>query len=173
MLLAQSEERTMREKLFTLTRQQRDDYERRYKQTDERRIAERIQSLLLLDAGHNREQVARILHVNEKTITRWIRIYVTHGIDGLCTLQSGGNDAARTPEQQAQLSTWLDADVRTTKEAITWVRTTFDVDYTESGMRKLLARLDDRYKQPAVVPAKADRAAQEAWLTDYTQKKPD
>ena len=34
----------MREKLFTLTRSQRDTLERRYKQTNERRIAERYSS---------------------------------------------------------------------------------------------------------------------------------
>ena len=56
----------MREKLFTLTRSQRDDLKRRSKQTAERRISERLQAILLLDAGHNREQVARILHVNPK-----------------------------------------------------------------------------------------------------------
>ncbi len=32
----------MREKLFTLSHKQRDDLERRYKQTSERRISERI-----------------------------------------------------------------------------------------------------------------------------------
>ncbi len=94
----------MREKLFTLSRSQREALERRYKQTAERRISERIQAILLLDAGHNREQVARILHVNPKTITRWIRIYVQAGIDTLCTLQSGNTDAALTPAQQQQLS---------------------------------------------------------------------
>lgn len=161
----------MREKLFTLTGSQRDDLERRYKQTHERRISERIQAILLLDAGHNRDQVARILHVNVKTITRWVQLFVRSGIDILCTLQSGGNDPTLTPAQQAQLVAWLDADVRSTKAALAWVETTFQVRYTESGMRKLLQRMDYRYKQPAPVPAKADPEAQTAWLTSYTEKR--
>jgi transposase len=161
----------MREKLFTLSHSQRDTLERRYKQTTERRISERIQAILLLDAGHNREQAARILHVNPKTITRWIHIYAKAGIDTLCTLHSGGNDAALTPAQQQQLSAWLDVQVRTTKEAIAWVEQTFQVSYTESGMCKLLQRLDYRYKKPAQIPAKADREAQTAWLASYTEKR--
>jgi transposase len=161
----------MREKLFTLSRKQRDDLERRYKQTAERRISERIQAILLLDAGHNREQVARILHLNPKTITRWLRIFVHHGIDTLCTLHSGGNDANLTPPEQAELIIWLDAGVRSTKEAIAWVETTFQVSYTESGMRKLLQRLGYRYKKPVPVPAKANPDHQLAWLDQYLEKK--
>jgi transposase len=161
----------MRAKLFTLTRSERDALERRYKQTHERRISERIQAILLLDAGHNRDQVAAILHVNPKTITRWVHVYVRAGINTLCTINSGGNDPILTTPQQEHLVAWLDSAVRSTKEAIAWVETTFAVSYTESGMRKLLQRLDYRYKKPAQVPAKSDPEAQAAWLTSYAEKR--
>lgn len=161
----------MREKLFTLTRSQRDGLERRYKQTAERRIADRIHAILLLDAGHNRDQVARILRLNAKTITRWVQLFVRADLDTFCTLQSGGNDAMLTAVQQQRFATWLDEQVRSTKEAVAWVETTFQVSYTESGMRKLLQRLDYRYKQPAQVPAKADPTAQATWLERYVEKR--
>jgi transposase len=38
-------------------------------------------------------------------------------------------------------------------------------------MRKLLKRLDYRYKQPSVLPAKADPEAQAAWVETYTTKR--
>jgi transposase len=38
-------------------------------------------------------------------------------------------------------------------------------------MLKLLKRLGYRYKKPAQVPSKADRDAQAAWLTSYTEKR--
>ena len=38
----------MREKLLSLTRSQRDDLKRRYTQTAERRISERLQAILRL-----------------------------------------------------------------------------------------------------------------------------
>lgn len=161
----------MREKLFTLTRSQRDELERRYKQTSERRIAERIQAILLLDAGHNRDQTARILHLNPKTITRWVKLFVRVDLATYCSLQSGGNEAGLTEAQQQQLAAWLDEQVRSTKEVIAWVEQTFAFSYTESGMRKLLQRMDYRYKQPALVPAKADAEAQAAWLASYSEKR--
>jgi len=54
----------MREKLFTLSRSQREDMWRRFKQTDDRRIAERLHAILLLDSGQNADSVSHILHVH-------------------------------------------------------------------------------------------------------------
>ena len=62
----------MREKLFTLTRSQRDDLWRRYKQTTERRVAERLHAILLLDEGRSASDVSAILHLHPKTLKRWI-----------------------------------------------------------------------------------------------------
>ena len=76
-----------------------------------------------------------------------------------------------TDEQQQQFTAWRDADVRSTAEAIAWVEEQFGLDYSDSGMRKLLKRLDYRYKQPSVLPAKADPEAQAAWVETYTAKR--
>ena len=161
----------MREKLFTLNGTQRDALERRYKQTHERRVSERIQALLLLDAGHNRDQVARILRVSTKTIMRWVRLFVTAGIDTLCTLPAGNTDAALTSTEQRDFAAWLDSEVRSTKEAIDWVAQTFQLHYSPSGMRTLLQRMGYSFKQPAQRPAQADPDAQAAWLISYAEKR--
>ncbi len=75
-----------------------------------------------------------------------------------------------TTDEQQQFTTWLDADVRTTAEACAWVLEQFGKDYTDSGMRKLLKRLDYRFKQPTLIPAKADPEAQAAWVETYAEK---
>ena len=54
-----------------------------------------------------------------------------------------------TDEQQQQFTTWLDTDVHSTAKTINWVEQQFGLNYSESGMGKLLGRLDYRYKQPA------------------------
>jgi hypothetical protein len=51
----------MREKLFTLSRTQREDMWRRFTQTDEYRLAERLHAILLLDSGQNATAVADVL----------------------------------------------------------------------------------------------------------------
>lgn len=161
----------MREKLFSLTRSQREAMWRRFKQTDDRRIAERLHAILLLDAGQNAASVCAILHIHANTLKRWVKTFVTGGEDALSTLNYVPADGNLTAAQLDQFRTWLDADIRSTAEAIAWVEQQFDVSYTDSGMVKLLKRLDYRFKQPARLPAKADPEAQAVWVETYTEKR--
>ena len=161
----------MREKLFTLSRTQREDMWRRFKQTDDRRVAERLHAILLLDSGQNAEAVSTILHVHPKTLKRWLKAFASGGEQALTRFNYVGGDGWLTDEQQQQFTTWLDADVRSTAEAITWVEQQFGLSYSDSGMRKLLKRLDYRYKQPAVLPAKAKPDVQAVWVETYTAKR--
>jgi transposase len=161
----------MREKLFILSRSQRERMWRRFKQTDDRRVAERLHAILLLDSGQNAEAVSTILHVHPKTLKRWVKAFAAGGEAALTSFNYVGSEPWLSETQQQQFTTWLDAEVRSTAEAITYVEQTFGLSYTDSGMRKLLARLDYRYKQPAVLPAKADPEAQAAWVETYTAKR--
>jgi transposase len=161
----------MREKLFTLTRSQREDLWRRYKQTSDRRVAERLHAILLLDEGRSASAVSGILHLHRKTLKRWVGTFATSGVEALCAFHYVGNTTSLTDAQLQHFTIWLDERVRSTKEAIAWVEQQFGFDYTESGMLKLLKRLDYRYKKPAQVPSKADRDLQAAWLSSYVEKR--
>lgn len=161
----------MRQKLFTLSRSQREDMWRRFKQTDDRRVAERLHALLLLDSGQNADTVSAILHIHPKTLRRSLKAFTSGGEDALTKLKYVGGDRWMTDQQLHQFTTWLDSDVRSTAEAIVWVEEQFGLSYSDSGMRKLLSRLDYRYKQPSVLPAKADPEAQAAWVDTYTAKR--
>jgi transposase len=161
----------MREHLFTLTRSQRDELWRRYKQAEDRRVAERIHAILLLDEGRSAADVSAILHLHPKTLKRWIRTFAASGVEALCTFHYVGNTTSLNATQLQQFTAWLDDYIRSTKEAIAWVEEQFGFDYTESGMLKLLKRLGYRYKKPAQIPSKADRDGQVAWLESYTKKR--
>jgi transposase len=161
----------MREKQFTLSRSQRDAMWRRFKQTDNRRIAERLHAILLLDGGQNAQAVCSILKVHPNTLKRWVKLFVTGGEEALTTLNYVGGDGNLTVAQQQELVTWLDAEVRSTAEAVAWVEQQFGVSYTDSGMVKLLKRLDYRFKQPDVLPSKADPKKQAEWVETYRQKR--
>lgn len=157
----------MREKQFELSRKQRAELERRYKQQRDRRVAERIQCIFLLHGGHNALRVAKMLMVSSKTIKRWIRIFVNFGIEGLCTLkyENSGAVCGITDVQQNQLEKYLDEQIRCSIEK------EFGIKYTESGVLKLLKRMNYTYKKPAVVPSRADVKEQEAFVRLYEGKK--
>jgi transposase len=161
----------MRQKLFTLSRSQREDMWRRFKQTDDHRVAERLHAILLLDSGQNADAVSTILHIHPKTLKRWIKAFVVGGEEALTSFNYVGGDGWMAVEQQQQFTTWLDSDIRSTAEAINWVEEQFGLEYSDSGMRKLLKRLDYRYKQPAVLPAKAKPDVQAVWIDTYTAKR--
>ncbi len=127
----------MRENLFTLSRTQREDMWRRFKQTYDRRVTERLHAILLLDIGQNAASVSSILYIHPKTLKRWIKTFVTSGEEALITLHYAGCDGLMTDEQQQQFTAWLDTEIRTTAEAINWVEKEFGLSYSDSGMRKL------------------------------------
>jgi Homeodomain-like domain len=77
--------------LFTLTRSQRDDLWRRYKQTADRRVAERLHAILLLDENRSAADVSAILYLHSKTLKRWIKIFTTSGVEGLSSFNYVGN----------------------------------------------------------------------------------
>jgi transposase len=161
----------MRQKLFSLSRSQREDMWRRFKQTDDRRVAERLHAILLLDSGQNADAVSSILHIHPKSLKRWVKAFARGGEHALTSFKYVGGDGWMTDEQLHLFTTWLDSDVHSTAEAISWVEEQFGLSYSDSGMRKLLGRLDYRYKQPSVLPTKADPEAQAAWVDTYTAKK--
>src|SRR4029450_10582925 len=108
----------MRQKLFALSRSQREDMWRRFKQADDRRVAERLHAILLLDSGQNADAVSSILHIHPKTLKRSIKAFASGGEEALTSFKYVGGDGWMTNEQLPQFTSWLDADVRSTAEAI-------------------------------------------------------
>jgi N12 class adenine-specific DNA methylase len=71
--------------------------------------------------------------------------------------------------QLASLDAHLQENVYLSAKAVAhWVKETFGVSYTESGMTAVLHRLGYVYKKPKLVPGKADAQAQREFLAnDY------
>lgn len=164
----------MREKQFKLSRQQRDELEKRYKQERDRRIAERLQCLILLHDGKNAREVGTILLISQKTIKRWIKVFIHYGLEGLCTLkyENSGKTGGLSPAQQKELEQYLDEQIPgSAKEVMAYLQKQFNLSYSESGVVKLLKRLNYSYKKPSVLPAKADADQQAAFVALYGEKK--
>lgn len=164
----------MREKQFKLSRKEREELERRYKQEKDKRVAQRIQCIILLHDGKNAKEVAKILMVSKKTVKRWIKMFVRYGLEGLCSLNydKSGLDCELSEQQLEELERYLSSEVRSSaKEVMNYIEREFGQKYSESGVVNLLKRLGYRYKKPAVIPSKADREKQEAFLELYFQKK--
>lgn len=163
----------MREPLFKLTRSQRDEMERRQKRTSDRRVAERIHAILLLNEGRNLKETSSILRIHPKTISRWIKIFSEYGIDELCSMkyENSGRNSKLNEEQELSLDSYLSDKNLSTKEIISWLEKEFKISYSESGLVKLLKKMNYTYKKPSIIPSKADPVAQSAWIKEYDKKK--
>ena len=161
-------------KLFELSGNQRRQLALLYKQERDRLVAQRLQAILLLDCGKSAKEVGEILFVSPKTIKRWIKIYVALGLDALRTLKHDEKGVAPLLQvaQLQQLEKDLDSQIYcSAKEVMNYIEQEFGVKYSESGVLKILKKLNYSYKKPAVVPAKADFDRQVEFVGIYEGKK--
>jgi transposase len=145
-----------------------------HRETRDKREADRIKAVVLLGTGWSAEQVAEVLQVDPNTVRNHFKRYQQGGIKALGQVAFRGSACALDEAQLAALDLHLQAHLYQTAKAVAaWVKETFKVDYTESGMTALLHRLGYVYKKPKVVPGKADPEAQRAFLAQYEKLKQD
>ncbi|MCF7852562.1 MAG: winged helix-turn-helix domain-containing protein [Simkaniaceae bacterium] len=86
--------------------------------------------------------------------------------------ENGGSESNLTKTQSEELCNHLQQHVCLyVKDIVVYVKATYQIDYTVSGMTHWLEQHQFFYKKPAVVPGKANREAQEKWIAEYEQLK--
>lgn len=139
-----------------------------HRQQREKRLADRIKAVLMLNEGFTAEQISRALLLDEVTIHRYRRQYQEKGINGLLEIHYVGGKSSLTLLREQELKNYLiDNTKRTAKEVADYIRKTYGLSYSIIGVTKLLHRLGFTYKKPKIVPGKADRTKQEQFLQVY------
>lgn len=134
----------------------------------ERKFADRIRVILLLDEGKSYKDIAKFLFLDDKTIRNWEKKYLRGGIEDLVNDHYMGRSCLLTEEQQEILVTELESKVYPTTAAIlVFIFKEFGVKYTQGGVTTLLHRLGFSYKKPKGVPGKADSSKQQEFLNRY------
>jgi transposase len=130
--------------------------------------AYKIHAVILLGSGMTYEEVAEVLFLNIDTLSNYIKKYKSGGIKELCQTNYFGRQSSLTFEQESQLSLELDSKIYLTTNAVQcYISSTFNIEYTISGVTKLLKRLGFIYKKPKLIPAKPNLEAQEEFLKFY------
>jgi transposase len=92
---------------ITLHDYDRQQLEHIFKNTADRRLRDRCQALLMADRGRHHAQIAADLHVNPRTLQRWLNAYRTQGLDGL-TIHWAPGRLPRIPESLApEIVAWV------------------------------------------------------------------
>lgn len=155
-----------------LTDNQVRDLKLAHKQTRDKRLADRIKAVYMLHLGFTYEQIKEALFLDEVTVRRYQREFEKKGIDGLLAYRYTGGKTRLTMQQEQELSEYLkEHTLRTAKEVVSHIKTTYQKEFTVIGVTKLLHRLGFTYKKPKVIPGKADKEKQAVFIQQYETTK--
>ena len=155
-----------------LTEEQREELLSELRLERNRKFADRIRVILLLDKGKSATKIAEYLFLNEGTVRNYEKRYKEGGLEKLVNDYYIGRSAYLSPEKQSKLTLELESKVYpTTKSVISHIKKEFGVVYTVGGMTTLLHQLGFSYKKPKGVPGKAKTEEQEAFVKKYNRVK--
>ena len=155
-----------------LTNGQRVELRRQHRQERERRHADRIKAILLLDKGWSYEQFAEALLLDDSTLRDYESRFLCGGVKNLVEDGYQGKVSKLTAKQESVLVEHLTEQLfHTTKEIVAYVELTFGVIYKIGGMLNLLHRLGFSYKKTKIIPGKADPEKQVKFLECYEELK--
>jgi len=151
-----------------------DDQERarlkiQHKKERDKRICDRIKAVLLADKGWTPQQIAEALLISDQAVRNHIEEYKA---TSKLRPENGGSEEKLSKEQSEQLESHLrEHTYLYVKDIVAYVLAMFKISYTVPGMRSWLQRSGFSYKKPAIVPGKANKEQQEAWLAEYERLK--
>jgi len=157
---------------LTLTAEEIEILRQAHRACKEKRVADRIKAIYSLGIGFSGEDVAEILMLDDETIRNYVKRYQKGGIDELVADYYKGSCAKLSSEQLSELDKHLEQKTYLTVDAIiAYVKETYGVSYSVTGMNELLHRLNFTYKKSKLVPAKADQNAQKKFLEEFEKLK--
>ena len=132
-------------KTIELSAKQRQEIQERRRLAGDRRIFQRLSTLLGIDEGRTREVVADLLGVTSRQVGDWLRIFRNKGLDELCTLHYRGDPGRLRPAQVEQLKQEIAKGVFPNTEHVrSWIKDHFGVTSSGSGVKGLLHRIGAR-----------------------------
>lgn len=95
-----------------LTPEAREELERTFKTTPDRRLRERCQAVLMADRGRRRGPIAEDLGVHRASVHRWLRAYQAGGLAGLRIRWAAGPPPRIPEDRAATIVTWVKEGLR-------------------------------------------------------------
>ena len=153
---------------FSLSPEQLVELRAAHKAERNRRAAYKINAVILLGTGWTLTEVSEALLLDDETLRSYVEKYRTDGLSTLLQTNYAGRRPRLDDKQQKTLCRELDTRIYLTTAAIVaYVKKTFSVQYTISGMTDWLHRLGYTFKKPKLVPGNPDVDAQEEFIRYY------
>jgi transposase len=135
---------------------------------EQTRVSRRAHAILLLDKGMSYSEVAEVLFLDQSTVREWHKAYDIGGVDALDAFDFKGGFSPMTAPQMDAFRAWA---TETLPESTTvvgqFLKQRFDLDYTRSGLIKLMYRIGFAWKKPETVPGKIDAQVQQRFIDKH------
>jgi len=142
-----------------LTNEERAQLKAQHKKERDKRICDRIKAVLLRDNGWTWMQISEVLLLSEEMLRRHLKDYK---LSRKLKPENGGSQEKLSLEQSEKLTSTLEEHTYLyTKDIVAYVKSTFGIDYSVSGMCYWLKRNGFSYKKPSLVPGKANKNARD------------
>lgn len=152
-----------------LSLEEREELKLQHKQERDKRVCDRIKAILLRDKGWSYEEIAAALLLTDETIRQHV---IEYKASKKLKPENGGSESKLSKAQAESLNEHLQNHTYLfVKEIVAYVQATYEVIYTVAGMRHWLQSNGFSYKKPAIVPGKANAAAQKQWIEEYEKQK--
>ncbi len=142
-----------------------------FRSTDDRKLRDRLQIVLMAHRGRARQDIAADLGVHRKTVTRWINAYCDAGIDGLRPRKAKGK-AGNIPKALAdEVKRWviegpaeqgLDRANWTHEELADHLLKTKGIRTSRSAVQRFCSKIDIRLYRPTYRHERGDPVKQAA-----------
>lgn len=127
----------------------------------------KVTVILMLDVGRSLATVVYDLGLDETTVYRYGRAFANLGLEKYLAHERPDYWGLFTSAQLAHLCREVKAKLYTDVRAIqAWLRQTYQVAYSVSGLTNVLHRLGFTYKLTTPVPCQADAVAQADFLNE-------
>ena len=138
----------------------------------DKRIADRLKTILALNKGYSYEQVSDLLLLDDNTVRNSYQLYVEQGLSGILTYNYVKPLSYLSEEELQKLDSHLQSKMYVhSKDIRHFIEKTYSVTYTLEGVRGLLARLNYVYKKTKHLPGKGNLEKQKAFEREYRRLK--
>ena len=136
------------------------------------RVARRLHGIRLNLDGHTSGEISSVLNVHRANVSRWLRNWKDHGLEGLLEGHRHGRPGELSEKQLQELSDILDSGpiaygyesgVWTSKVIAQVVAEEFEVFYHPGHVRKILYQMNYSVQRPRRLLARADPVKQNRW----------
>src|SRR6056297_2387747 len=141
-----------------------------HKKQRDRRMAYKINAIILLGTGWTLLEVSEALLLDTETLRHYVKKYQEGKVEELLKLQYKGRECRLSDDEKSELKAHLlEYTYSEIKSILAYVKKTYGVSYKSTAMRNILRELGFVYKKPKLVPSNSDSVATMKYLQRYEE----